>query len=185
MLRKEESHPQMTRTHSVVFLKVPEYFCKWFWLVRNYLWMSKTFGFGHKVMVAAWSHFEQITTWLGRDVQTLLATVSDEFCGLICNHIISINCGDQPGQSHPKPSQILWLLGQSKPEHHHLWIILYDSLLLQQPFCHHQHCKCWVSYWGWDCQMQGITYSHPFIHTLTILKWRYIITKAILCLQNI
>ena len=94
MLRKEESHLRMIRTHSLAFPELPEYSCEWFWLVGNHLWMSKTFGFSHKVMMAMWSDFKQSATWLGSDVQTPLATVSDDFCGLICNHIIFVNYGD-------------------------------------------------------------------------------------------
>jgi hypothetical protein len=56
--------------------------------------VSETFGFGHKVMVAAQSHFEQSATQLGRNVQTLLATVSDDFHGFIWNHIIPRKCRD-------------------------------------------------------------------------------------------
>ena len=42
----------------------------------------------HKVMVAARNHFEQSATWLGRDVWTLLATISNDFCGFIWKQII-------------------------------------------------------------------------------------------------
>ena len=92
--RKEESYPWMNRTHCTVLLKVHEYSYEWFWLIGIYLWMSETFGFGHKVMVATPSHFEQSASQLGKNVWTLLATISDDLHDLIWNQIIPRKCRD-------------------------------------------------------------------------------------------
>ena len=80
--KKEESHPQMTRTPSMAFLELCEYSYEWLWLIESYLQNSKTLGLGHKVMVAMWSHFKQSASRLGKSVWTPLATISDDLYGL-------------------------------------------------------------------------------------------------------
>ena len=94
--RMEESHPCVTRTHCLIFLELQEYSCEYFWIIGHYLWITKMFGLAHKPMVVAQSHFEQSATRLGKDVWTLLATISDDFCGFICIWIIPQKYGDQP-----------------------------------------------------------------------------------------